>query len=140
MKKTLSSLIFAAIIAGSAAAQAGTILVGTDAGLAPFEFKDQKSEEIVGFDMDIIKAVARAVGDEAKIQNMQFAGIIPALQTNMIDVAVAAITITTLALRWSLKQQTKINTRNLKTLRAKLSVLRLARLDLFWRNPSRGLK
>lgn len=94
MKKTLSSLIFAAIVAGSAAAQAGTILVGTDAGLAPFEFKDQKSEEIVGFDMDIIKAVARAVGDEAKIQNMQFAGIIPALQTNMIDVAVAAITIT----------------------------------------------
>ena len=94
MKKTLSSLIFAAIVAGSAAAQAGTLLVGTAAGLAPFEFKDQKSEEIVGFDMDIIKAVARAVGDEAKIQNMQFAGIIPALQTNMIDVAVAAITIT----------------------------------------------
>ena len=94
MKKTLASLIFATIVAGSTAAQAATILVGTDAGLAPFEFKDQKSEEIVGFDMDIIKAVAKAVGDEAKIQNMQFAGIIPALQTNMIDVAVAAITIT----------------------------------------------
>ena len=27
--------------------------------------------------MDIIKAVAKAVGDEAKIQNMQFADIIP---------------------------------------------------------------
>ena len=94
MKKTLANLIFATIVAGSTAAQAATILVGTDAGLAPFEFKDQKSEEIVGFDMDIIKAVAKAVGDEAKIQNMQFAGIIPALQTNMIDVAVAAITIT----------------------------------------------
>ena len=94
MKKTLSSLIFAAIAAGSAAAQAGTILVGTDAVLRPNKSKDQKRQEIVGFYMDIIKAVARAVGDEAKIQNMQFAGIIPALQTNMIDVAVAAITIT----------------------------------------------
>ena len=61
MKKTFASLIFATIVAGSTAAQAATILVGTDAGLAPFEFKDQKSEEIVGFDMDIIKAVAKAV-------------------------------------------------------------------------------
>ena len=93
MKKSIFSLLMAGLI-GSASVQAGTILVGTDAGLAPFEFKDPQTEEIVGFDMDIIKAVAKAVGDEAKIQNMQFAGIIPALQTNMIDVAVAAITIT----------------------------------------------
>ena len=93
MKKSIVSLLMAGLI-GSASVQAGTILVGTDAGLAPFEFKDPQTEEIVGFDMDIIKAVAKAVGDEAKIQNMQFAGIIPALQTNMIDVAVAAITIT----------------------------------------------
>ena len=92
MKKSLLALVLCAI-AGTAA-QAETILVGTDAGLAPFEFKDPQTEEIVGFDMDIIKAVAKAVGDEAKIQNMQFAGIIPALQSNMIDVAVAAITIT----------------------------------------------
>ena len=93
MKKTILSLCLLGLLSCSAS-QAETILVGTDAGLAPFEFKDPNSEEIVGFDMDIIKAVAKAVGDEAKIQNMQFAGIIPALQTNMIDVAVAAITIT----------------------------------------------
>lgn len=93
MKKSLLATFLVGIIASSTT-QAGTILVGTDAGLAPFEFKDPQTEEIVGFDMDIIKAVAKAVGDEVKIQNMQFAGIIPALQTNMVDVAVAAITIT----------------------------------------------
>lgn len=81
-------------ILATSSAMAGTILVGTDAGLAPFEFKDPKTNEIVGFDIDLINAIAKAVGDEAKIQNMQFAGLIPALQSNMVDVGAAAITIT----------------------------------------------
>lgn len=78
----------------SSVASAGTLIVGTDAGFAPFEFKDTKTNEIVGFDIDLITAIAKAVGDDVKIQNMQFAGIIPALQTNMIDVAAAGLTIT----------------------------------------------
>ena len=69
MKKSIVSLLIAGIL-GCASAQAGTILVGTDAGLAPFEFKDPQTEEIVGFDMDIIKAVAKAVGDEAKMSSV----------------------------------------------------------------------
>ena len=93
MKKILlSALLSSMIVSGSA--NAGTLLVGTDAGLAPFEFKDPKTNEIVGFDIDLINAIAKAVGDEAKIQNMQFAGLIPALQSNMVDVGAAAITIT----------------------------------------------
>ena len=92
MKKLLSALFIAAC--GFNSVQAATILVGTDAGYAPYEFKDPKTNEIVGFDMDLINAIAKATGNEAKIQNMQFAGIIPALQTNMIDVAAAGMTIT----------------------------------------------
>ena len=92
MKKLLTVLATAAIFATGA--QAATILVGTDAGYAPYEYKDPKTNEIVGFDIDLIKAVAKATGNEAKIQNMQFAGIIPALQANMIDVAAAGMTIT----------------------------------------------
>ena len=93
MKKILLSALLSSMIA-SGSAMAGTLLVGTDAGLAPFEFKDPKTNEIVGFDIDLINAIAKAVGDEAKIQNMQFAGLIPALQSNMVDVGAAAITIT----------------------------------------------
>lgn len=94
MKKLLLSVLMGSAIIASSAASAATILVGTDAGLAPFEFKDPKTNEIVGFDIDLITAIAKAVGDEAKIQNMQFAGLIPALQSNMVDVGAAAITIT----------------------------------------------
>ena len=92
MKKILTALMIGSLF--SSVASAGTMLVGTDAGFAPFEYKDPKTNEIVGFDIDLITAMAKAVGDDVKIQNMQFAGIIPALQTNMIDVAAAALTIT----------------------------------------------
>lgn len=92
MKKILIALMIGSLF--SSVASAGTLLVGTDAGFAPFEYKDPKTNEIVGFDIDLITAIAKAVGDDVKIQNMQFAGIIPALQTNMIDVAAAALTIT----------------------------------------------
>lgn len=92
MKKSILALLLGSVLMGSACAE--TILVGTDAGLAPFEYKDEKTNEIVGFDIDLIKAVIKANGDEPKIQNMQFAGIIPAIQTNMVDVAACAMTIT----------------------------------------------
>ena len=92
MKKFLAAIAMTALAATSV--NAATILVGTDAGYAPYEFNDPQTNEIVGFDIDLIKAIAKATGNEAKIQNMQFAGIIPALQSNMIDVAAAGMTIT----------------------------------------------
>lgn len=92
MKKILAAIAMTALAATSV--NAATILVGTDAGYAPYEYKDPQTNEIVGFDIDLIKAIAKATGNEAKIQNMQFAGIIPALQSNMIDVAAAGMTIT----------------------------------------------
>ena len=92
MKKILTALMIGSLF--SSVASAGTLLVGTDAGFAPFEYKDPKTNEIVGFDIDLITAMAKAVGDDVKIQNMQLAGIIPDLQTNMIDVAAAALIIT----------------------------------------------
>ena len=93
MKKLLLTLAIGCMML-PITSQAETILVGTDAGYAPYEFKDPKTNEIVGFDIDLITAIAKATGNEAKIQNMQFAGIIPALQSNMIDVAAAGMTIT----------------------------------------------
>ena len=68
MKKILLSALLGSMIASSS--MAATLLVGTDAGLAPFEFKDPKTNEIVGFDIDLITAIAKAVGDEAKIQTL----------------------------------------------------------------------
>lgn len=92
MKTKLMALLVGACLGTTA--MGAELLVGTDAGFAPFEFKDEKTNEIIGFDMDLIKAIAEANGDTVKIQNMQFSGLIPAIQGNMIDVAAAGMTIT----------------------------------------------
>lgn len=92
MKKVLLSLAVGAVMAS--AAQAATINVGTEATFAPFEFMDEQTKELTGFDMEIIKAVAKEMGDDVRVHNMGFDALIPSLQTGIIDVTVAAMTIT----------------------------------------------
>lgn len=68
--------------------------VGTDASYAPFGFQDEQSKAYVGFDIDIIQAIARKEGFEAEIRNLNFDGLIPALQVGDIDIAISDMTIT----------------------------------------------
>src|SRR5699024_7110817 len=69
------------------------LIIGTDTNYVPFEFLDQETGEYVGIDIDLIDAVAKEVGFEYELKPMDFAGIIPALQTNNLDVAIAGISI-----------------------------------------------
>lgn len=61
----------------------GALTYGTAATFAPFEF--QREGELTGFDIDMIKAVAGKLGLEPKPMNMEFKGLIPALQGGRID-------------------------------------------------------
>lgn len=70
-----------------------TIKIATDGTFPPFVFKGT-GNEIVGFDIDVIKAVAKVAGMTIEFQTMPFDGMIPALQANTVDAAVAAMTIT----------------------------------------------
>ena len=70
-----------------------TLRVGTDASYAPFGFKDEKSQEIAGFDVDLIKAIAKEEGLDVDIQNLNFDGLLPALQSDNLDVAISDMTI-----------------------------------------------
>lgn len=74
----------------------GKIVIATCADYPPYEFHDLKGgkDEIVGFDIDIAKAIADELGVELEIQDMTFDGILPALLANQIDLAIAAFTIT----------------------------------------------
>ena len=67
--------------------------VGTDATYAPFGFKDKDTGKLDGFDIDIINAVAKEEGIEADIQNLNFDALLPALQSNTIDIAISDMTI-----------------------------------------------
>ena len=68
------------------------LIVATDTAFVPFEFK--KDGEYVGFDIDLWTEVAKEIDREFKLQPMDFNGILPALQTGQVDVALAGITIT----------------------------------------------
>lgn len=68
--------------------------VATEPSFAPFEFMDQKTSELIGFDVDIINAVAEVEGYKTNISSMPFDGQIPAVVTNQIDVAISGFTIT----------------------------------------------
>lgn len=93
--KSLSVRFLAAALTAaslwSGQAQAQTLVVATDTAFVPFEFK--QGDKYVGFDIDLWDAVAKELGLAYKLQPMDFNGILPALQTKNVDVALAGITI-----------------------------------------------
>ncbi|MDO6442943.1 MULTISPECIES: transporter substrate-binding domain-containing protein [unclassified Marinobacter] len=83
-----------ALTVAASAVSAETLRVATDPSFVPFEMLDQETGEMIGFDMEIIAEVAERAGFDYNINTMDFNGIIPALQTGNVDIAIAGITIT----------------------------------------------
>ncbi len=71
----------------------GVLKVGLNAGYMPFEMRS-RSGQIIGFDVDIAKAMANAMGVKLKIINTDWDGIIPALLTGKFDIIISGMTIT----------------------------------------------
>lgn len=71
----------------------GKIIMGTNAEFPPFEYRDA-SGEVVGFDVEIAKAIAEELGVELVIEDMDFGALIGALQSGKIDMAIAGMTVT----------------------------------------------
>ncbi len=71
----------------------GKLTIGTEASYRPFEYHNE-DDKIVGFDIDIAKAVADELGVELEIKDIAFDGLIPGLKTKKFDMVIAAMTIT----------------------------------------------
>lgn len=69
-----------------------TYVVGTDAAYAPFESVNDKNE-VVGFDMEVLSAVAEKGGFKVKFENTPWEGIFNALKQGDRDILISAITI-----------------------------------------------
>jgi len=82
---------FMLIVGGAGAAK--VLKVGNDPAFPPFEMTTDKGE-IVGFDIDLIKAVGAAAGYEVQVMAVAWDGIIPGLIAGNYDVIVSAMTIT----------------------------------------------
>lgn len=77
---------------GGADTSKGTIIVGTEAGFAPFEYME--GNNVVGVDMDIAKAIAESLGKELVIKNMDFDGALLAVQNGTVDFVAAGVSVT----------------------------------------------
>lgn len=71
----------------------GTLTVGSDASYAPDEFLAADGTTVVGFDVDLFKAVAATMGLKADFQNANFGTIIAGVSSAKYDVGVSSFTI-----------------------------------------------
>ncbi|ROR31861.1 amino acid ABC transporter substrate-binding protein (PAAT family) [Mobilisporobacter senegalensis] len=71
--------------------ESNKLIVGTEAGFAPYEYMD--GDQVVGIDMDIAKAIADAMGKELEIKNMDFDGALIAVQNGKVDLVAAGVSI-----------------------------------------------
>lgn len=69
----------------------GKLVVGVNIPYAPNEFKDPAGK-IVGFDVDLMNAVAATLGLEAEYRESDFAKIIPAIQGETYNVGMSSFT------------------------------------------------
>ena len=77
---------------GSAQAQNKELVVGSSATYRPFAYENP-NKEIVGYDVDIIKAVAQKAGVLIKIVNTPWTGIFAALNNGDVDLIISGVTI-----------------------------------------------
>ncbi len=89
---SISMALFAGIV--DEIKSRGYLIMGTEATYPPFEYVDEKTKQVVGFDIEIAEAIARKLGVKLVVKDIAFDGLIPALLTKKIDVIVAAMTIT----------------------------------------------
>ncbi|HEY2420693.1 MAG TPA: basic amino acid ABC transporter substrate-binding protein [Neobacillus sp.] len=69
-----------------------TLRVVTDAAYAPFEYQDKG--EVVGFDVDFIKAVAKAAGYNVKVEHVGWDPVFVEIKGKTADIGISSITIT----------------------------------------------
>ncbi|MCS5422382.1 MULTISPECIES: transporter substrate-binding domain-containing protein [Psychrilyobacter] len=93
MMKLMMVLVSMLMVAcGSPKEEEKTYVVGTAPNFVPFEYME--GDEIVGFDMDLLKEIEKESGLKFKVVGMDFSGLLPALQTKKIDLIVAGMSIT----------------------------------------------
>ena len=73
--------------------QQGELVVGMAGNMPPLNMTT-KEGELIGYEVDLARAMARAMGVRAKLEVIPFAELIPALQSGKIDLILSNMTIT----------------------------------------------
>lgn len=74
--------------------QSGVLTVGVDDSYPPMEFKDPDTGDLVGFDVDMVKEVAKRLGKKPQFVSTAWSGIFQALKTDKFDAIVSSVSMT----------------------------------------------
>lgn len=74
-------------------AEGRSYVIGTDTTFAPFEFRSE-SGEMIGIDMDLLRAIAQDQGFTVEIRSLGFDAAVQALQSRQVDAVMAGMSIT----------------------------------------------
>jgi polar amino acid transport system substrate-binding protein len=99
MKRQFSVVLFVLLIAALALSACGgaapaTVRIATDATWPPFESVDEATKEIVGFDADLIKAIAEKENLNIELVNVSWDPLLAGMAQCQYDAAISAMTIT----------------------------------------------
>jgi len=89
----LVGLVLLSVLAGCGQ-KAEKIRIATDATWPPFEYVDEKTKEIVGFDIDLIKAIAEKENLDIEILNVAWDPLLAGVAQCQYDAAISSVSIT----------------------------------------------
>ncbi len=90
----LSFVVALSLLLAACGGGGGKIQVATDATWPPFEMLDESTKEIVGFDVDLMNAIAEKAGLEIEFVNVSWDPLLSGMATCQYDAAISAMTIT----------------------------------------------
>lgn len=91
---TISILAILAMLLSACSTPKTKVTVATDATFPPFEYVDEQTKEMTGFDIELIRMIADKAGLEITIENTPFDSVTAGISQCQFDIAIAAITIT----------------------------------------------
>lgn len=89
-----AAVMSVAMLSGCGAEKSGELVMGTNAAFPPFEFTTSNGlvGEFDGIDVAIAQNIAESMGKTLTIEDMEFDGLIAAVSTGKVDMAVAGMT------------------------------------------------
>lgn len=98
MKRSIG-LLFSILLASSlflsaCTPKSSTIIVATDATWAPFEYIDETTQQIIGFDIDLMNAIAAAAGLEIEFVDVRWTPLLEGMALCQYNAAISSMTVT----------------------------------------------
>ena len=78
----------------NAAATRGVLRIALEGTYPPFNFRDPKSGQLTGYDVDVAREVARRLKRQPQFVLTEWSAILPALSAGRVDVAISQVIIT----------------------------------------------